>query len=368
MTSTLRQASLWSSWIQAYLILSPCLVQSAPCPLCTNGPEQIPDRDRLVDPTQGNIFNNTCGFLADSGTGFIQEGTDLCQEIRSAATTCGCNIPPDACLLCWDGSRAPNVDLELVDYPATDLVPASPAGVLLNCRTLEGALHTMNENDLQCSIIQKDAGERCGCPPFPGSEEEEGTATNNMTSLAPTETAVSAPIPGDEVEPLKPCPVCVGGEPVPLPDKPLNIDAFSIRTCGDLESFAALLVGGSDECRPLQWLGPYCGCAKPPNSCSFCPLGEPVPYKTVQVNILSAFSPPEAFGLLDDSFYTCEIVESITAGNPGAFYGVDDSTACQFLQFRSNLCGCRRDWRQITLSWTYRFGGILSLLVRHSFK
>ena len=347
-------------WMRLYLILAPILVQSVPCPLCSNGPEQIPNRDRLVDPTQGNTLTNTCGFLADSGTSFIQEGTDLCQAIRSAATTCGCNIPPDACLLCWDGSRAPNVDLELVDYPATELIPASPPGALFNCNSLEAALHTMDENDPQCSAIQQDAGERCGCPPFPGSEEG---GSNNETSLAPTETAATAPVPEDEAEPLEPCSVCVGGELMPLPDKPLTIGNLPIRTCSDLDSFTALLVGGSDECRGLQLLGPHCGCAKPPNSCSLCPNGEPVPNKNAKINFLADVeAPPEEFGSIGDSF-TCEIAESVAASNPGALFGLDESIVCQFLQFRSNLCGCKPDWLQIVLQWAYRLSGMLSVLV-----
>ena len=322
-----------------------------------HGPEQIPDRNRLVDPTQGNTLTNTCGFLADSGTGFILEGTNLCQGIRSAATNCGCNIPPDACLLCWDGSTAPNVDLELMDYPATDLVPVSPPGVLLNCNTLEGALHTMNQNDPRCSIIQRDAGERCGCPPFPGSAEE---GTNNETTLAPTGTAV--PVDEDEPEALEPCPVCVGGEPMPLPDKPLSLGGLPISSCGDLESFTALLVGGTNMCMGLQSLGPFCGCAKPPNSCSLCPNGEPVPYKNVKLNFLSDFNPPEEFEALGDSL-TCEITEAITASNPGSQYGLDDSIFCQSMQFKSNLCGCKPNWNQLLLPWSYRLSGILSLVV-----
>ena len=92
-----------------------------------------------------------------------------------------------------------------------------------------------------------------------------GGGTNSHRTLTPTGTAV--PVEEDEPEPLEPCPVFVVRANA-TSDKPLSLGELPITTCGDLQSFTALLVGGTDMCKGLQSLGPYCGCTKPPNSCS----------------------------------------------------------------------------------------------------
>ena len=107
----------------------------------------------------------------------------------------------------------------------------------------------------------------------------------------------------------------------------------------------------------LRWMGSatiaVAGCPTPLDSCSLCPKGEPVPH------------PDNTLIFLTESF-SCGIAEAITASNPGALYGVDDSVYCLLMQYRSGACGCKPGWLQIVLPWTFRIYGMLSLLVSPS--
>ena len=168
--------------------------------------------------------------------------------------------------------------------------------------------------------------------------------------------------------PLGPCPVCVGGEPMPLSEKPLSLGNLPFTTCGELASFAAFLVGGTDDCTYLQSLGSYCGCTKPSNACSFCPNGDPVTRPEANLDLSSGVSPPlpEPFESIAFDSISCEIAESLVGSNLVALLDVGEPIFCLMMQFRSNLCGCKPDWRQIVVPWSYRISGILSTLVSSS--
>ena len=162
-----------------------------------------------------------------------------------------------------------------------------------------------------------------------------------------------------------PCRVCVGGEPVPLRDKPLTLG-----TCGDLEISASQWANGTDECISFQSLGRYCGCARSSSSknvCSFCPNGDSVTHNEVKVQLLTGTpAPPEPFGFSITDSITCEMAESIVESDLGSIYQEEETgnpIFCLVMQFRSSICGCKPDWRQILLPWASRISGILSIVV-----
>lgn len=168
-----------------------------------------------------------------------------------------------------------------------------------------------------------------------------------------------------ETTPSETCPVCFDGEPMPLPEKPLSLGDLPFTTCADLAAYTAQLVGGTNECTYFQSLGPYCGCAKPSNTCSFCPNGHPVTHKDAKVDLLWGLSSAEPF----DFFFgpiSCEIAESFVGSNVIALFEIREPVFCLLMQFRSNLCGCRPDWKQILVPWSFRLSGTLSLLVSRS--
>lgn len=327
-----------------------------PCTFCTHGPETTPFPDRQIAPDD-QAPANTCGFLQNT-VGFVQEGSSFCDGIRAVGTRCGCNIPPNACHFCWDESPVGNPDLELPDYPGTRLIPDSPPGALMSCAAIESYLHLVDQNDAECLEIQQDAALRCGCPPRPGETPVPDDTTN--TTEAPIETP--APAPTDP--PAAQCTLCLDGSAILYPDKPVTLGALPIETCADLELFAGLLTVEAPDCPGLQAFGTFCGCPKPPDSCSFCPNGEPVPLKDQRLNWLEEFvlNVPDPYRSIVADF-SCELMEAITASNPGALFGLEDALYCVSTQLKSSICGCSPGWLTLVLAWGFRCSGFLSLAV-----
>eukprot|EP00541_Cyclophora_tenuis_P002027 CAMPEP_0116544696 /NCGR_PEP_ID=MMETSP0397-20121206/2258_1 /TAXON_ID=216820 /ORGANISM="Cyclophora tenuis, Strain ECT3854" /LENGTH=115 /DNA_ID=CAMNT_0004068931 /DNA_START=297 /DNA_END=641 /DNA_ORIENTATION=+ len=81
------------------------------CRLCVYGPDTIPDPDKVI-ADESSAPANTCGFMELTAP-FVDEGSEFCLAIRATATRCGCNIPPNACHLCWDESPVTNPQKEL---------------------------------------------------------------------------------------------------------------------------------------------------------------------------------------------------------------------------------------------------------------
>ena len=347
-----------SLWPMMTMLLA--VARGMDCPMCLYGPETIPDPDRVIaDPSRAPA--NTCGFLDNSGRSFVREGTDFCQGVRAVATRCGCNIPPNACHLCWDESNITQPEVLFPEYEATDYIPITAPGIFFTCENLQAYLHTIDKDNPQCSSFQLDAGERCGCPRHPSNNDEDADDKGNETETVetiPPQEPVETPPPGE------PCKICMDGQPVPFADKPLELGDLPIASCADLETFAGLVLDGTFNCAGLQLMGQYCGCPVEPGSCTLCPNGESVPFKDQRLNWFDNFigSVPEAFESIGDSV-TCEIMQSITAGAAADLFGVDDGVLCWSNQMRSGICGCSPGAYAIALTWVCRLCGILSFVV-----
>ena len=379
---------VWSLGLFFFLLLSlllgnlPVSHGQTPCSLCSHGPDETPVPDKKIN-TEGETAN-TCGFLQSSAP-FLEVGSPFCDGIRAAGTTCECNIPPNGCRLCWDGSRVTLPQKFLEDYRAQEFIPISPLDEMMNCDAIESFFHTVDKNDPRCAIVQQDAGERCGCPPFPGSDNSDNNSnlgsnnnnSNNSTNAANNETDTGGTTTNnggedeeEEDEDSEPetvrasCTICRDGSAPTRPEREIELGDLPISNCMDVELFANLVIVGTDECNGLQAIGPYCGCPRMENACTFCPHGEPVPNGDLSLNWFSSFvqTVPQAYRSVADSL-TCELYESIVASNSAALFSLEPAMFCLASQLKSWICGCRPDWRQFMLTWCYRLSGLLSLLV-----
>ena len=354
---------------------------AAPCTLCEHGPAQVPYPEKVIGVPDDFSTTTTCGLLQSTLAPLVDEGTPYCNGIRTMGTFCGCNIPPNSCSLCWDGSRAANASLDLKDYQARDLVPLSPVDTSLTCESLESFLHTLGENDAQCLEVQEDAGERCGCPPFPSitsrgppqpppSNAKSGNAakeagTDSTETVPPEEEDTENDIKIATKEPRQSCSPCRNREDsILFPDRPLAAGDLPVESCADLEFFASLLLEDDMECGIVRAAGFYCGCPRPPDACTLCPNGESVPkpwqpltWISRNVNHLSL-----RFEDVADSM-TCGLMEGFVASNSAELLGTTEDLLCLSTQLQSWVCGCSPDWKQILLTWAYRMSGLLSLLV-----
>ena len=355
-------------------------ITAAPCTLCEHGPAQVPNPKKVVGSPDDFSTATTCGSLQSASAPLVVEGSPYCDGIRTVGTFCGCNVPPNSCSLCWDGSRTANPSLELPDYQARDLVPLSPIDTSLTCESLESFLHTLGENDAQCLEVQEDVGERCGCPPSPSSTtggEPQPLPSNstNRNATEQEETDSTAPVveettdnnddPKQVQEPRQSCSPCLNREDsIMFPDRPLTAGSLPVDSCADLEFFASLLLEDDVHCAVMRAVGFYCGCPRPPDACTLCPNGESAPRPSQPSTMISRNLEhlPAGFEDVADSL-TCGLMEGFVASNSAELLGMDSDLLCLSTQLKSWVCGCSPDWKQILLTWAYRLSGLLSLLV-----
>ena len=315
--------------VYVVFFLSCCLcVDAAPCQMCTEGPDSVPFVDKRTDGVVAST-TTTCGDLEILSRSF-DEFSDECIWIQSHGTLCGCNVPSDACHLCWDGSLVPNPETVLVDYNYGG-IPFDSTPASITCEHIQSEMNTVSSQAQACETIQRDAGERCGCPAYDASSRP----------------------------PLNPCRTCKFGEPIPLINKEFPpLDAF--ETCRDVADAERWVSGDSLECRELQLTAKYCGCRMEPDVCTLCPKGETLPRLDQTVNWANDFLP----GLVNRDETTCELVESITAGyvNSDAT-NVDEGVLCAAHQLKSGSCGCEPGRLSFAITWLYRSTGMLSLAV-----
>lgn len=364
-------------WAVVFGFLAPLrLVQSEKCSVCgILGPATVPLPDKTI--AIDGIPVDTCRRL-ETTVMIFEEDSDLCRIVQSIGTLCGCNKPPNACNLCWDGSQVTNNDLELLDFPTKNFLPtANEFDTFLTCETLEAVLHSVNDDNPQCLATQIRAGETCGCPQLP----EE--MLQNATTITTTEGTEIVLVNNNSSSNTKSssssedrCTLCPFGEPVPFPDKELNVVRSTSYTCRDWDAgIAGAIAADSEDCKILQTYAHYCGCRVASDACTMCPNGEPVPkpnqplnwYKTTFVSTETRYFHSN---WADSDLLTCDMIDSTVKMAKGMYqtlFGMDDDLYCMAVQLKSWICGCSPDWRQILLTWSYRTSGMLSFLVRDFF-
>ena len=352
-------------WLLFLLLISlpTSVVKAQPCRVCGLwGPESVPLPDKLIGIT--GAPTDTCGGLEGFAVAFSPD-SELCRTAQFTGHLCGCNVAPDSCSLCWDGSDAPNGLLELSgNYTITDFIPSSlPLSGNANCEQLQSFLHF---NELQDSTIclrqQRQVGEICGCPPLP-TDSTNTTIPQNVTD--PT----MAPTPPREL-----CSVCRDGGVMAYPERlvSLNDDSPDL-SCREWEGFANVVTLNSADCDLFRLYSSYCGCPPETAVCNVCPNGEHVPNPTRALNWFAtgAFvsTRETTFQQTELDMITCDLMDSFVATEEGLRYiagllDLDSDLFCMAVQLKSWICGCSPDWRQYVLTWCYRISGMLSFLVR----
>jgi len=320
------------------------LVSAVPCTTCS-GEEKITDPEKAINLEGLAIYD--CATL-DLLTGSQEQDSPLCDAIQSFGTFCGCPIQEDACTLCYDGSRVAFPEVVLEEYPASDYLLGIPEDTLLTCENLEAVLHSKDHRSNLCMNSQDAVYNRCGCPE-PDRNDDEWMHTD---------------IPAETEPPRAFCTVCVDGEPMGMPDKPLSFDDTpDIKTCKDLDDLTTFYWLDSKTCQGIQAISSYCGCAYQRNTCTFCANGEPTPLPNKHLpwlrDVISFL--PQEYRIIQDSL-TCEMYEALLLNIEDNTLGLEKDLLCLAGQFKSRYCGCSYDWKPVVLVWAYRVSGIFSLI------
>lgn len=228
------------------LLVSPTFAGT--CSACRGGePMAWPEKNIIVE----GLPIEDCSVLEVVATS-SDLGDPLCDTIQDVGTLCGCNVPEGACTLCQDGSKVTNPDAELDDFLAMDYLLGAPEGVLLTCELLEALLHSKEGDSGFCLESQTQVYERCGCP--------KPQVSDNIFNRTD--------VPEKTDPPKSFCTVCVDGDPMTLPDKPMHLPDYYVESCADLNGFAAFYFSDSLECAGIQALGSMCGVS----ACIFGPM------------------------------------------------------------------------------------------------
>ena len=232
------------------------------------------------------------------------------------------------------------MDLEL-DVLASDLLFGAPEGQRLTCASLEAVLFQQPSDADICWQHQKVHGAECGC---------EGQAStvplptlNNGTAVVPAATSS-----------FSSCSVCIDGGEMLAPDQEFDLESqgIPVKSCGDLQAFAALLEDDSPLCGALQMIGTHCGCEYVGNeACTFCADGSPV---TSPDDFHDTYSELEG---LPDYFkpfagaLTCGMMEASVQNYDSSIFDLSDELFCLTMQFGSGACGCSHNWKPKVITW-----------------
>lgn len=130
------------------------------------------------------------------------------------------------------------------------------------------------------------------------------------------------------------CSVCQDGAPVPLADKPINVEGIPLDNCGTLDSTAALLTEDSDFCQSIRAIGTLCGCPIPNNACTLCHDGSLVTKPEVELTNYPASD--FLFGSPEGVFMSCETMQALLHVESSS-----ESSQCTSLQLELyDTCGC----------------------------
>jgi len=345
-----------------FLILQTTSLAAETCSVCPDGqPILYPNKTFDID---GLPIDN-CQDLSAASV-LLQSDAPLCNSIHSISTLCGCNYDTQtSCSLCHDASPVQFPSNKLPQYLAQDFILGAPPNIPLNCESLQAILHQQSKDTITCIDAQYYAASLCGCPQPPQntnetdtikiveSDEQQGNATTTTTT-----TTTNNP------QDIDFCTVCLDGEPISLPDRPLVVDGLPIEKCSDLVSFSGFLEIDSDECKGIQTIGTYCGCSYKLHDVTFCPDGSelPDPEKIISwVGDDYTASVPESLNSFSSAL-TCGLYEAALQNLEEEFGGLQYNFLVMTTHLKSGSCGCSHDWRGIVLTWTHRVAGVLSFL------
>lgn len=335
------------------------------CSVCRDGgPMSRPMR--TVDFL--NVPAETCQDLEELAAYYYNNDGTACAILQSLGPYCGCSefeeeqngdSVSSACSFCSNGGDVPLPYKTLPRLRPDEIFPTGIANTFnVSCGLLQEVLRTHNASSEVCTQQKAAYEQECGCQENnsnPGEEQVPGRSGANAVESGTTTTSR--------------CNLCVNGEEVPFPDRSLDHERISARTCGELESSIATLAASDQQCHDMQIFGHLCGCSKPPDAtdCFVCPNGEPIPNPHHELSWTAGLeSLPATFRPLSDTDdeMTCELLEAFVLYEPSYLLDTTGSGfVCLAVQLKSTACGCSPDWRQRFLTWAYRCSGFLSLVV-----
>lgn len=300
------------------------------CTLCPGG-EVVPvlPEHNFVEIRLGSTGNQISCSEAHAQVKEEESESELCNDIQSGSTACGCPVPENACELCPEGMT---LNLQSASSEQVDTI----FGTRQDCGTFASELHRYDRNSTECQSLEKGHWETCGC-------EKDAE--------------------------FVPCALCPGREAVAYPDKELTglkgkgFDYIE-PTCGTIDRAVVLLDEKDILCRSAQTNAKLCGCTSiPETSCSLCELGDTPanPYGQYQWVFGSLSETLQTDIEVSEGTYSCEAGDSFLS----AIYDRDDEF-CYFNQLvRGSACGCSHGGlhkKVVALEWTQRCSGILSLI------
>ena len=163
------------SHVRSVLVLALCIVLQQPttmlvvvegavatttttttCSVCGSyGPSSTPFPDKRLPEIAGPL--SRCLDLEEASL-YVGADTQLCEAMRALGPYCGCNTPPDACSLCWDGSLVTTKkNLTLPNYQASDFINTYGYDLNMTCETMEAFLPTIpsSNTEQQCLSIDQ---------------------------------------------------------------------------------------------------------------------------------------------------------------------------------------------------------------------
>ena len=314
-----------------------------------------------------------------------------CSSIQALGTYCGCNVPADACTLCWDGRSVPRKARRLRRFRPSDFVAEwttnnhNVASSSMDCETVQALLHNVHSTSQQCLEAQIEMGQQCGCPPMPNAlldefeyDVQDKEADDNQSSARTAQRKRDDPESSRRRRPPPQqqrhladttfCKLCENGEPPPFADKLVDLGRLNetAMSCAEWHGMASNLDANSDDCALVRGLGGLCGCPTTTHQCTLCPLGEPTPRPDRPLNWLgeSFFAPLERH--VGSDSLSCELMQSLIATDDHSvrtLFGTNQGLVCLASQMKSDICGCRQDWRPFVLMWCFRLSGISSFIV-----
>jgi hypothetical protein len=348
--------------LAAILILSTGV---SACSLCQDDGQKeiaIANPDKRLGITSP-VPLETCLDLSNA-LAVIPDNSDLCFQSRSLSSLCGCPVPAKACTICEAGSSMA-LPLQVLDGLVDLSENGSSFGLATTCELVESAINVYKSDEQRCLDLPFDQlRQLCSCS-TDGEVMQDDKSCNmcvggetaidrwsesihfkyegNFISCLDASRLVNNTEKGSDVcnaiqavgtrcgcqISTNACKLCGGGVMREY-WKEFFLENGEITDCLLLEAKLHLVEQSNQECSINKELfGSACGCEEEVKyePCTFCPLGEPVPYPERNLSGLQGLG----FDFIE---HNCGILEK-------AATLVDKTNIlCKSGQLISKLCGC----------------------------
>ena len=366
-----------------------CPVPTGVCRLCTStatGEAPVQERQSMPNPGRSlgldvtAMLNNeldlglpadldmTCE-LYDAVLTNYTEHDSICGSSDAVRELCGCgpeqpteeegptreesNGQEDLCLVCE--VMTPNKEVKSWTGLASPTEPRTCQQVAQEVSTVLSAETSI------CQSAQEMIRIDCGCNETIANNTESQQEGDDLEKQE-QEEVISNDDPGFVDNQ---CTLCPFGEPVPFPDREIEIKGLVLPKCGALDLVARTTVANNtaEDCGFYRLAAKYCGCQMGATACDICsgkPLTDPgVEYLWVHGGL--GFTASTWIGADNDrtevNKMSCSMLDSVLA-----YERTEGESVCLQFQLRGETCGCPNHTFPIIV-WLSRISGLLSFLV-----